>query len=357
MIVLVRFQKIITEQKTRLLLGFLLLILGCDNSKTLLVVQDQTMGTNYSVRIVGDAGQLNYTTIKNVIDSVLVKINRQMSTWDPGSEISKFNRWESLESFKVSKPFFEVVENALRISNQTNGMFDITVYDLMSLWGFGPNPMMGFPDKNSIESVLSYTGFQNIKCDQDRLIKKNHKTKLDLNSIAKGYGVDNVYRTLKNLGYNDIFVEIGGEIRLSGTNEKNKTWSIGLENPPSEVSSEQKPFFGIMKNNECSIATSANYRNIVDADGMVLGHTINPKTGYPIQTDVLSVTVISETCIIADGWATALMAMDYEKGSKIVDDNPDIKAVWVLSNENEKRMIALSDGVIIQNAIYNIKGL
>ena len=117
-----------------------------------------------------------------------------MSTWDPKSEISTFNRWNSLDSFKVSKYFYDVVKEALTISEKSQGMFDITVFDLLSLWGFGPNPKSGIPEKNKIDSVLAYTGFQFLSAEKNNsLIKKHKKTRIDLNAIAKGYGVDIIF--------------------------------------------------------------------------------------------------------------------------------------------------------------------
>lgn len=355
MIVLVRVQKIIFEKRAQLMLGFLLLIIGCDKSKNLLVVEGNTMGTTYTVKIVDDVEKLNSIEIKNIIDSVLVIVNKQMSTWDPNSEISKFNRWQSVSPFKVSDPFYEVVKSAINISEKTNGMFDVTVYDLMSLWGFGPNPKSGIPDKNSIESLLFYTGYKNIKCDQGMIIKTNPRTKLDLNSIAKGYGVDNVYENLKNIGFENIFVEIGGELRFSGVNEKNRMWSVGLENPPSDISNSQVPFFGILKNNSCAIATSANYRNIVDIEGTILGHTINPITGFPIQTDVLSVTVIAEKCMTADAWATVLMTLDYASGLELLQKNSGINAIWIVQDSDGNRSIVVHGSCSVLDPIFPIK--
>ena len=312
------------------------------------------MGTTYNIKIVADK-KFQTKEIKTSIDSILVVFNRQMSTWDPKSEISVFNRWNSLDSFKVSKYFYDVVKEALTISEKSHGMFDITVFDLLSLWGFGPNPKSGIPEKNKIDSALTYTGFQFLSAEKNSLIKKHKNTRIDLNAIAKGYGVDIIFDYIQSLGYENIFVEIGGEVRFSGHNRKFENWSIGLENPPSGLTDAENPFFGIFKGESAAVATSANYRNFVDFDGTILGHTINPKTGFPVQTDVLSVSVVTEKCMEADAWATALMTLSYEDGLKILDNFKNISAAWLLKTGKEDRVIAKKGDFRIIEPIFEMK--
>ena len=340
--------------KTQLLLGFLLFCFNCSTPINQLSLNGETMGTTYNIKIVTDK---NFDTkeIKTSIDSILVVFNQQMSTWDPKSEISTFNRWNSLDSFKVSKYFYDVVKEALVISEQSQGMFDITVFDLLSLWGFGPNPKSGIPEKNKIDSVLAYTGFQFLNAKEYNLIKKHKKTRIDLNAIAKGYGVDIIFDYIQSLGYENIFVEIGGEVRFSGHNRNLDNWSIGLENPPSGLMDVEDPFFGIFKGESAAVATSANYRNFVDLDGTILGHTINPKTGFPVQTDVLSVSVVAETCMEADAWATALMTLSYEDGLKILDKFKNIGAAWLLKTGKTTRVIAKKGDFRIIKPIFEMK--
>ena len=314
------------------------------------------MGTTYNIKIVTDK-YVNSDELKASIDSILVDFNLQMSTWDPKSEISTFNRWNSLDSFKVSKYFYIVVKEALAISEKSQGMFDITVFDLLSLWGFGPNPKSGIPEKNKIDSVLAYTGFQFLSAEKNSLIKKHKKTRIDLNAIAKGYGVDIIFNYVKYLGYENIFVEIGGEVRFSGHNRNLDKWSIGLENPPSSLGIAEEPFFGIFEGESSAVATSANYRNFVDLDGTILGHTINPKTGFPVQTNVLSVSVVAETCMEADAWATALMSLSYEDGLKILDTFKNIGATWLLKTSEGTRVISKKGNFRIIDPIFEMKKL
>jgi thiamine biosynthesis lipoprotein len=291
--------------------------------------------------------------LKIGIDSVLFALDKQMSTWDPNSEISQFNLTHSTEPYAISESFMTVVKTALDVSEKTDGFFDITVFDLMGLWGFGPNPIKGFPKKEEIENVLSHSGWEKIILSDNGIQKQNPKTKLDLNAIAKGYAVDEVFHFLKSRGYIDLFVEIGGEVQCSGRNQRNKYWSIGIENPSGGNKSNQI-FAAIVYSDGGAVATSGNYRNFIELDGEILGHTINPKTGYPIRTNVLSVTVLSNTCMVADAWATALMVMDYETGLQKVTENPYIKAVWILDEKDGSRVVAKSVGVKIDDSIYEI---
>ena len=342
--------------KTQLLLGFLLFCFNCSSPTTQLSLSGETMGTTYHIKIVTDKKNKS-KEIQDSVDSILVNFNKEMSTWDPKSEISIFNRWNSLDSFKVSKNFYKVVEQALIISKKSKGMFDITVFDLLSLWGFGPNPKSGIPEKSEIDSVLAYTGSQYLSVDKKALIKKHNKTRIDLNAIAKGYGVDIIFNHIKSLGYENIFVEIGGEVRFSGRNRNSDEWSIGLENPPSNSTYREIPFFGIFRGESFAIATSANYRNFVDLDGTILGHTINPKTGFPIQTNVLSVSVVAKTCMEADAWATALMALSYEDGLEIIGPLKNIGAVWLLKTSDDNRVIIKKGDFSITNPIFEIRSL
>ena len=356
MIVLGKSHNFQQNIKTQLLLGFLLFCFNCNSPTTQLSLSGETMGTTYHIKIV--TGQENKAKkIQKSVDSILVDFNKEMSTWDPNSEISIFNRWYSLDSFKVSVNFYKVVEQALIISKKSKGIFDITVFDLLSLWGFGPNPKSGIPEKSEIDSVLAYTGSQYLSVDKNTLIKRHKKTRIDLNAIAKGYGVDIIFNHLKSLGYENIFVEIGGEVRFSGRNRNLDKWSIGLENPPSSSTDREVPFFGIFQGESVAIATSANYRNIVDLDGAILGHTINPKTGFPTQTNVLSVSVVAKTCMEADAWATALMALSYEDGLEIIDNFKNIGAVWLLKTSDDNRVILKKGDFSIINPIFEIRSI
>ena len=334
------------------MLGFLLLFNRCANIENQYVISGNTMGTTYLVKIITSGNDYEMESIEKSIDSLLIQLNKQMSTWDPESEISQFNNWNSQVPFAVSDDFLNVVKKSILISEDTGGLFDPTVFDLMSLWGFGPNPRSGFPDIEDVHRVLEHTGIRQFDITDSVLVKNNKLCKLDLNAIAKGYGVDKIFNLLDQKGFSNIFVEIGGEVKCSGKNIKNKNWSIGIEDPSAD-GNYQKKISAIISVANGAIATSGNYRNIVDLDGEILGHTINPQTGFPIQTDVLSVSVLSNSCMESDAWATALMAMNHQTGFAIVESQSNIDAVWILiDNYDGKRYFSKSGDIYIKKMIY-----
>jgi len=340
-------------KKAQLLLGFFVCLIGCSRERDLIHFSGITMGTTYSIKAIPLEKSMDTQILEKGIDSILFSLDKQMSTWDPNSEISQFNLTHSTKPYAISESFRTVVKAALDVSEKTDGFFDITVFDLMGIWGFGPDPNSGIPDQKQIETVLSYTGHEKINVTEKTIIKEHPETKLDLNAIAKGFAVDEVFHFLQSKGFTDLFVEIGGEVHCSGRNQLNKYWSIGIENP-SGGNKLNQIFATIVYSDGGAIATSGNYRNFIDVNGEILGHTINPKTGYPIQTNVLSVTVLSNSCMVADAWATALMVMDYETGLKKVTENPDIKSVWILDKKDGSRRVARSVGAKIDNSIYEI---
>ena len=337
------------------MLGFLLFFIRCADIENLYTISGNTMGTTYLVKIVTLGNDYKMESIEKSIDSTLIQLNKQMSTWDPESEISKFNNWNSQEPFAVSDDFLNVVKKSITISEDTGGLFDPTVFDLMSLWGFGPNPRSGFPDIEDVHRVLDHTGINQFDITDSVLVKNNKLCKLDLNAIAKGYGVDKIFNLLNQRGFSNVFVEIGGEVKCSGKNIKNRNWSIGIEDP-SVDGNYQKEISAILSVANGAIATSGNYRNIVDLDGEILGHTINPQTGFPIQTDVLSVSVLSNSCMESDAWATALMAMNYQTGYSMVESQSNIDAIWILFDNNDgKRYFSKSGDIDIKKMIYTLR--
>ena len=338
--------------KAQLMLGFLLFFIRCADIENQYTISGNTMGTTYLVKIITSNNNYEIESIEKSIDSLLIQLNKQMSTWDPESEISQFNNWNSKVPFAVSDDFLNVVKKSITISKNTGGLFDPTVFDLMSLWGFGPNPRSGFPDMEDVNRVLEHTGIRQIEITDSVLVKRNKRCKLDLNAIAKGYGVDKTFNLLNQKGFKNIFVEIGGEVKCSGKNIKNKNWSIGIEDPSDDGNYEKK-ISAIISVPNGAIATSGNYRNIVDLDGEILGHTINPQTGFPIQTDVLSVSVLSNSCMESDAWATALMAMNHQTGFALVENQSNINAVWILvDNYDGKRYFSMSGDIDIKKMIY-----
>lgn len=298
------------------------LFFSCSNNENqnLVELYGTTMGTTYSIKIVGGNSSINFHSdiLKNKIDSVLVEVNRQMSTYIPTSEISEFNSSLSTEWFSISKDFAYVVNQSIEIGKLTNNSLDITIGPVVNIWGFGPDQRpKTIPTDEEIFETKKLVGLDNIELDFDSSLirKKIKRLKIDLSSTAKGFGVDKVFDYLKDLGYKNIMVEIGGEVRTSGLNHKNDKWKIGI--------SEADHSGGINKVVELSnlsMATSGDYWNYFEENGIRYSHTIDPITGKPITHKLASVTVFDSTCVRADGLATALFVMGPEKGYQFAVD-------------------------------------
>ena len=206
--------------RAQLILGFLFLFISCDSHYNSYNISGTTMGTTYSVKLVFNNTKYEMNMINKSIDSILINLNQQMSTWIEDSEISLFNKSLSVTPYKISDDFYYVLQKGKLINDKTDGAFDYTIYPIAELWGFGPNleKKQKAPEKSDIEQILSYVGIDKIKLEYPFIKKLYPKMQLDLNAIAKGYAVDQVHDWLEVRGFSNIFVEIGGEIRCSGLN-------------------------------------------------------------------------------------------------------------------------------------------
>jgi thiamine biosynthesis lipoprotein len=302
----------------RLILGIIsFLVIPSSFSSHVIQVREEfsftgkTMGTTYSVKIVEPEKSPRLLYLNTKIDSVLADINDKMSTYIPNSELSKFNKSIRTEWVSISADLAEVINTSLKISEESNGSFDITVGPLVNLWGFGPQKNdLEIPTKEEIDSLLKIIGYNFIELDRYNL--KLRKTipdiYCDLSAIAKGYGVDKVGLFLESIGLNEYMVEIGGEVRTKGKNKNNERWTIGISTPSSNG---LQKILGI---SDLSVATSGDYFNYYEVDGVRYSHTIDPKTGKPITHKLASVTVIHEKCEYADGYATAIDVLGPEAG-------------------------------------------
>ena len=296
-----------------------ILFSGCTTiQKTdLVTLNGSTMGTVYTVKIV----KADITNIKiqpdalqKQIDSLLVQINRKMSTYLNDSEISQFNQYRGQDWFPVSPELASVIESALDISEQSGGTFDITIGPLVNLWGFGPeNRPELIPSEEEIRARKLLVGFENLQFQSNppALRKEISDLYCDLSAIAKGYGVDRLADFLDRLGCNNYMVDIGGEIKTGGRNPEGQYWKIGVAAPQEE--------FGVQKiiplENK-AVATSGDYRNYFEMDGKRYSHMIDPRTGRPITHQLASVTVIQNSCMSADALATAIDILGPDEGLK-----------------------------------------
>ena len=300
---------------------------GCgDLAKEQLVGFDgSTMGTSYSLRWVAKDDR-QVAEIQQAVEERLALINQQMSTYVPESEISRFNTLRSGE-MPVSAELAGLVQRSQAISEQTDGAFDITVGPLVNLWGFGPEGrVVSTPSGDKIASLHTRVGYQKLGVSQNPpLLKKATNLQVDLSAIAKGYAVDQLASLLAGKGINNYLVEIGGEIKLSGNKPNGESWRIAIEAPLTTERDAQH----VLPTSNIAMATSGDYRNYFEEDGVRYSHTINPLTGAPIKHALVSVTVLHPSCADADALATALMVMGDKKGVEFAKHH-DLAAYFLI---------------------------
>jgi len=276
-----------------------------------------TMGTTYTVKFYTTEQVSNPWDLKDDVDDVLVKVNRLMSTYDSTSELSEFNKLPAGSAVDISEDMAYVVDKALLISEMTAGEYDVTVGPLVNLWGFGPGKREDkVPNQVSIDEAKTRVGYDFLTLDARRLTKEKD-IYVDLSSIAKGYGVDEVARVLRERGVESYLVEVGGEISSKGIKPDGSTWKIAIESPAGGHSMAER----VLSLDNVAIATSGDYRNYFEKNGVRYSHTINPITGRPITHRLVSVTVIDKTATMADGLATAITVLGPEKGFAFAQEN------------------------------------
>lgn len=338
----------------RNLFGVLFLVIGflaCQNPRQgetetvpYLKIQGETMGTTYSLTY---SSAVNY---QSAIDSLLIDINSQVNTYDSTSLISRFNREKSLEISSGLAPHFMLNYSVARdIYETTDGYFDPTVMPLVYYWGFGKRKIaVQQSDEAKIKQLLATTGFEKTEMEvlKDGTIyiyKVNSpETQLDFSAIAKGYGVDAVAKLLRDKGVENYLVEIGGETVTLGKNPSGKIWTLGI-NTPAEGTNPNTDFKALIELENKAIATSGNYRNYYEVNGKKYAHTINPKTGYPEMSNLLSASVVVEDCMVADAYATAFMAMGLEKAWELVRKQEGMEAYFIYDDNGEMKVKA-TDG-------------
>lgn len=287
-----------------IIIALVVIVLPQDSSPEI-HLQGATMGTTYNVKLVphqhGDG-----SAIQGQIDAVLAKVNRLMSTYDPDSELSRFNQQSTTEPFLLSPDTAFVLQEALRLGEISHGVLDITVGPLVNLWGFGPQARPeDIPSEQQIANIRSKVGLDKVQLDGLHVTKRHPQVYIDLSTIAKGFGVDKVAELLEGLGYQHYLVEIGGEMRVAGHKGNGQPWRIAVEKPIST----QRAVQTVLSIGNNAVATSGDYRNYFELEGIRYSHLIDPRSGYPIQHNLVSVTVIHPSSMTADGLATALNVM------------------------------------------------
>ncbi|PHM68977.1 FAD:protein FMN transferase [Xenorhabdus sp. KJ12.1] len=279
----------------------------------------QTMGTYYSVKYVADSSVPSPENMQKEIDRLLEEVNDQMSTYRPNSELSRFNQSHEVNTpFPVSAATAKVVKEAIRINKLTDGALDVTVGPLVNLWGFGPEGRVTkAPTEDELATRRAWIGIDKLSVEGNSLIKSIPELYVDLSSIAKGYGVDVVAEYLASQNIGNYMVDIGGEVRTAGNNGKGTPWRIAIEKPSDSGMTQSAQ--EIIAPGNMAVATSGDYRNYFEQNGVRYSHTINPKTGRPIAHNLVSITVIAPSCMSADGFSTGIDVLGPEKGMEMAE--------------------------------------
>lgn len=277
----------------------------------------------------GTTYHISYSAPQDLSDSVIAVMNdidRQFSMFLDSSVVSRINRNEDVA---VNGDFIKVFELSKRLSELSGGAFDPTVGPLTDLWGFGIADFDSVPSEAAIDSVLTSVGISDCRVVGNKVIKKNPSTRFDFSSIAKGYGVDAVGAMLARNGCTDFLVEIGGEILTRGLNPRGLPWRVQIDAPQSGIDSHTA--MTVIDLPDAAVATSGNYRNYRESGGRRFGHTLDPHSGYPVETSTLSATVIAPDCATADGLATACMVMDVSDALAMIESLDSIEALIVVA--------------------------
>lgn len=271
----------------------------------------------------------------------LQKFNKSLSTYDKNSIISRINQNDS--TVVLDDYFITCWNKAVEISKITNGAFDMTVAPVVNAWGFGFEETVK-ADSIKIDSLMQYVGYKKIHLLNNKISKKHPETMLDASAIAKGYGVDVAADLLELKGITNYMVEIGGEVRAKGENAKGNYWRIGIDKPIDDPMAINRQLQAVVNINNKSLATSGNYRQFYEKDGIKYAHTINPKTGYPALSNLLSATVLANDCMTADAFATAFMVLGIEKSINLSTKLNEIEVYFIYSDSTKNYKTYASDG-------------
>jgi thiamine biosynthesis lipoprotein len=313
-----------------------ILLISCNvDSSNYKRIQGDAFGTTYQVIVESES---NSSKIKQSIDSIFEVVNNSMSTYRSNSIISKVN--ESQNPVKVDSHFIEVFKKSKDIWKLSNGYFDPTAGSIVNLYGMGPNNKIQSINEYKIDSVMQYVGLEKVYLNQQNfIVKTDENVYIDFNAIAKGYSVDLIKDLLININSNNFLIEVGGELITMGVNEKNKKWKVAIQNPV-----DLNSYYSEITLDGMSLATSGNYRKFrLDSEtGVRYAHIVNPVNGQSMSNNILSASVIANSCIEADAWATSLMLMDPMEAVEIINNIVDIE-VLILTAVNDQIIPIKSD--------------
>lgn len=326
-------------KKSIFLLLAVIILTGCEDQKEKAeVLTGEAFGTTYQVKYFSGTD----LDSEKALDSIFEVINQSMSTYRETSDISRINRGE--ENVQVDENFKEVFNYSRQIHEVSDGYFDPTVGNLVNMYGFGPEEQLKEPDSVSLDSLTRLVGFEKVNLQNKILVKEQPGIYLDFNAIAKGYAIDIIGRYLENRNVENFLIELGGELLAKGENlDKNAPWIVAIDDPGQ--TSGKRTFQTVLALENRAMATSGNYRKFrTDSLGKSYVHTINPKTGKAEKSNLLSASVLAENCTLADGYATAFMALGYEKSLEILPRLEDVDVYFIYAEEGEEFGIYASEG-------------
>jgi len=332
-----------TARNHLLLLVCLFAVAGCDN-RAEVALAGKTMGTTYHIKLLADRG-MDTAFLRKKVDSRLEQINDSMSTYRKNSEISRFNAFlKTGENFPISNDFMNVMTAGRQIYELSDGAWDATIGPLVKLWGFyGTNENSGVPDADAIQAILPNVGFRRVQLRSGNfLVKSSPHVTLDLGSIAKGYGVDQIATLLKTAGIESALVEIGGEVFAFGRKKDGSAWAVGINTPRKDAPLDS--VYKAVPLTDGALATSGDYRRFFESGGKSYSHVLDPRSGYPVNNRVVSVSVLAGNCTLADGLATAIMVMGPEKGMQLVERLDDVECLIIIHKAGNRLMDLYSSG-------------
>lgn len=313
-------------KKTGSIAFLLLLIIGSvwilkfRGTSTLRTAEGPIFGTTYHIKY--EAPE----SLDSCILEALREVDQSMSVFNKQSTLSAINAGTSSHTDAL---LYDVLQKAFKVSDATNGAFDVTVMPLVNAWGFGFKKG-AFPTNAQIDSLRALVGYKKITLTADSALHKSDaRIMVDCGAIAKGFGVDRVALALRKHGVRNFMVEIGGEVVVKGRNPEGKPWQIGVSKPVAEGDPNAEELQTVLSLEDCAVATSGNYRNFYVKDGRRYAHTIDPRTGLPVQHSLLSATVMAPDCTTADAFATAFMVMGIEEAKKVLESHKELRVYFI----------------------------
>lgn len=320
-----------------------------------IIRQQNTMPYQHNTgQIFGTTYHITYQSDKDLHREILQRlqlVDQTFSTFNDESIISKINRNEPV---KLNQMFIEVFDLAKTVSKDTHGAFDITVAPLVNVWGFGFKSGTP-PTKAVIDSLRHLTGYEKVKLIGSKVRKQDPRIMLDCSAIAKGYGSDVVAQYLRSRDVENFMIEIGGEIVVQGNSDKRLPWKIGVTKPTDDSIQVNNELQTVLNVSNTAMATSGNYRRFYYKNGKKYAHTIDPKTGYPVQHNILSATVLANTCAKADAYATSFMVLGLEKTQQVLQHHPDLMVYLIYADGQGKNKVWYSPS--LKKAIQGAENL